>query len=159
MKTQSSLFSSLIILGAVACSSGSGERHASTEQPIETTPDAGDACAHSLCATGTSLTATCDLCATTLCAADPYCCASAWDATCVGEVASICNQSCTAPPADVDAGSSTCAHSLCATGVALPSTCDACATQVCAQDLYCCTAAWDATCVGEVSSICGQTCQ
>jgi len=185
MKTQSSLFSSLIMLGAVmlqgvACSSGNGERHASTEQPIETTPDAGDGdasaddgsasatdpdaapantCTHSLCATGESLTASCDPCATTLCAADPYCCAAAWDATCVGEVASVCNQSCTAPPAAVDAGPTTCPHALCATGVALPSSCDACAAQLCAQDIYCCTAAWDATCVGEVSSICGQTCQ
>lgn len=171
MKIQSALFPSLIMLGAIACSSGNAERHASTEQPIETTPDAGagdadatasagdggEACTHALCATGASLTPTCDPCATKLCAADPYCCTSAWDATCVGEVASICSQSCTAPPA-VDAGPTTCPHAVCATGVALPSTCEACATQVCAQDLYCCTAAWDATCVGEVSSICGQAC-
>ena len=179
MKTRFALFSGLIMVGAVACSQGNAERHAFTEQGIETVADAGDAadadgdaldtgagdadpgstCAHAMCATGAALVAACDPCATKLCAADSYCCSNAWDATCVGEVASICGKSCAPPPVAGDAGASTCVHAVCATGVALPSSCTACATKVCAQDLYCCTSAWDATCVGEVTSICGQSCK
>ncbi len=114
-------------------------------------------CAHGICASGIALDATCDPCAATVCAADPWCCSQSWDATCVSEVTSICGQTCTAPPAD-DAGPSTCVHPICATGTALASTCDACVTQLCAQDAYCCAVEWDATCVSEVTTICGQAC-
>lgn len=125
--------------------------------PDATTEDAGPVCAHPICAPGGPLEATCDSCATRLCAQDPYCCSSAWDETCVGEVASICGQSCTAPTPD--AGPSTCTHPICATGGPLVATCDPCATALCAQDPYCCGVSWDATCVGEVKSICGLLCK
>jgi hypothetical protein len=52
----------------------------------------------------------------------------------------------------------TCAHAICSTGVALTATCDSCATQVCAADSFCCNSSWDSICVGEVSSVCHQTC-
>jgi hypothetical protein len=52
-----------------------------------------------------------------------------------------------------------CAHPLCASGTRLSSSCDPCATKICAADSYCCTNAWDDICVGEVTSICGATCQ
>jgi V8-like Glu-specific endopeptidase len=52
----------------------------------------------------------------------------------------------------------TCAHALCSTGAKLTSTCDSCAATVCAADSYCCSTKWDAQCVGEVTSFCGQTC-
>jgi hypothetical protein len=55
-------------------------------------------------------------------------------------------------------GSSSCAHDVCASGVGLAASCDPCASQVCAQDPYCCNDAWDSVCVGEVTSICQQTC-
>jgi hypothetical protein len=129
------------------------EHQASTSQGITQ-----NTCVHPLCTTGIALASTCDPCATQLCAADPYCCSTAWDATCVGEVTSICGTSCTAPPPPPPPGGNTCAHPLCATGIALASTCSPCATQLCTQDPYCCVAAWDATCVGEVTSICGQSC-
>jgi hypothetical protein len=51
-------------------------------------------CGHALCSVGASLEAACDPCATTICAADPYCCTTQWDRTCVGEVASLCAASC-----------------------------------------------------------------
>lgn len=51
-----------------------------------------------------------------------------------------------------------CAHSFCATGAKLASSCDPCVEQICAKDSYCCKNKWDKTCVGEVASICGQTC-
>lgn len=155
------VLSCAVVLGAIACSAEPSERYAVTEQRIEA-EDAGiptaAACAHAPCATGVALSATCDPCTTQLCAQDPYCCSTTWDATCVGEVTSICGQSCTAPPPPPDAGASTCAHPVCATGGALASGCEPCATQLCAQDPYCCAVTWDATCVSEVGSICGKTC-
>jgi len=57
-----------------------------------------------------------------------------------------------------DGGGSTCSHSLCSTGGVLTSGCDSCVTSICAVDSYCCSTAWDSICVGEVSSVCGQTC-
>jgi hypothetical protein len=53
----------------------------------------------------------------------------------------------------------TCAHSICAAGGKLTANCDPCATKVCAADSYCCNNSWDATCVQEVESVCGQSCQ
>ncbi len=149
-------------LATWACSSTPEERQGSVEQRLEgsdVAPDAGGpaACTHAICATGDGLVAACDPCATKLCAADPYCCSTAWDGTCVGEVSSICGQSCTVVP---DGGANAeCAHPVCAAGGPLDATCTQCATDLCAQDPYCCSTAWDATCVGEVASICGPICK
>lgn len=52
----------------------------------------------------------------------------------------------------------TCAHAICSTGAKLAKTCDACVTSVCARDAYCCSTSWDSTCVGEVATVCGQSC-
>ena len=52
-------------------------------------------------------------------------------------------------------GGDSCAHSVCATGVALNATCSPCATQVCASDSYCCSTTWNSRCVTEATSICG----
>jgi len=62
------------------------------------------------------------------------------------------------PPADGGGGGGTCSHPICTSGGKLTSACDPCATQVCAADSYCCDTAWDSVCVGEVASVCGQTC-
>ncbi|HSO37145.1 MAG TPA: hypothetical protein VLT33_31685 [Labilithrix sp.] len=151
---------SALALATWACSSSPEERSRSATQRLEGDPavPAGPAaCTHAICATGEGLVAACDPCATSLCAADPYCCSTAWDGTCVGEVTSICGQSCTVVP---DAGTGgACAHPVCAAGPALEASCTQCATDLCAQDPYCCSTAWDATCVGEVASICGPICQ
>lgn len=171
MKFSVVAWAGIMMAGVVACSAGPDDEVSGSEreerdardtratQRLGTTPeDQGLACSHPICAVGAPLTLLCDACTTQLCARDPYCCDTAWDATCVGEVGSICGQSCTAPPdAGTDAGS-TCTHPVCATGPALEATCDACATSLCAQDPYCCTTSWDATCVGEVASICKKTC-
>jgi len=153
------LVSSVIIACTVACSSEPEQtpRRASVAQALGTDDGGAPACAHPICATGEALSSTCDPCTTQLCAQDPYCCSTSWDATCVGEVASICGQTC-APAPEPDGGASTCAHPICATGAALANNCEPCATQLCAQDPYCCAVEWDATCVGEVGSICGQSC-
>jgi hypothetical protein len=112
--------------------------------------DGGDTCAHPVCSTGSELDGTCDSCAGQICAQDDYCCNTAWDSICVNEVGSICGQSC--------GGGSSCAHSICATGVKLSSSCDSCAADICSYDSYCCQHRWDAQCVSEVSSICGESC-
>jgi hypothetical protein len=147
----------IVLVALVACAREPAEKHARQEQTLEVA-DAGPVCSHAICSAGEPLVAACDPCATLLCASDPYCCSDSWDATCVGEVGSICGQTCGAPPPPADAGPSTCAHPTCAAGSALVSGCDTCVTQLCAQDPYCCASEWDATCVAEVTSICGQTC-
>lgn len=161
-----STFAVSFVVGALAlatwaCSSSPAEPSRSVEQGLggsDALPDGGPAaCTHAVCATGEGLVAACDPCATALCAADPYCCSTAWDSTCVGEVTSICGKSCTVVP-DGGAGGE-CAHPVCAAGGPLTASCTPCATDLCAQDPYCCSAAWDATCVGEVASICGPICQ
>lgn len=51
-------------------------------------------CSHLLCSTGTALVSGCNTCATSVCAADSFCCSSSWDSICVGEVTSICGLAC-----------------------------------------------------------------
>ena len=81
---------------------------------------------------------------------------------CVGEVASVCGQSCTGGGGGGggggSGGGSTCSHSICAAGKKLTNTCDSCAADICSQDSYCCTTKWDSQCVSEVSSICNESC-
>jgi hypothetical protein len=61
-------------------------------------------CAHEVCDQGTTLTPECSTCAASICAVDPFCCETGWDAFCVGEVQSVCNETCpgaqTAPAAN-----------------------------------------------------------
>ncbi len=116
----------------------------------------GSTCAHPICSTGAKLTGTCDTCAAKICNADSYCCNNSWDSVCVGEVASVCAESCTGGGGG--GGGSTCTHAICSTGTKLKSGCDTCATDICSQDSYCCTTKWDSQCVSEVSSICGESC-
>jgi hypothetical protein len=51
-------------------------------------------CAHDKCVTGIALTASCDTCVANICSGDPFCCGVTWDGICVGEVASVCHESC-----------------------------------------------------------------
>ncbi len=109
----------------------------------------GGTCGHPICSTGAALDGSCDTCAGNICAQDSYCCTTAWDSVCVGEVSSICGQSC---------GGGSCAHPICSVGAKLKKSCDSCATNICTQDPYCCNTQWDSQCVSEVSSICGESC-
>ncbi len=52
----------------------------------------------------------------------------------------------------------TCDHDICTTDGPLGSNCGDCAAQICAVDSFCCEDGWDYICVGEVSSVCGLTC-
>ena len=48
------------------------------------------------------------------------------------------------------------------TGAALVSGCDGaqanCVATICGVDPYCCDTSWDATCVNEVATVCGNNC-
>ncbi len=119
------------------------------------------ACAHSMCSTGSTLVSGCDKagpspgCVIQVCKADPYCCNTAWDGTCVGEVFSVCkSQGCTY---------GTCGHPLCTIGAKVTKGCDGaakgdCATKICNVDSFCCTNSWDQKCVDQVKTVCAQTC-
>ena len=137
------------ILASMAASSPT------VRQPL---PDSSLAHAEAYCASGLALAPTCDPCASSVCAHDPYCCSGAWDETCVGEVSSICGQSC-APSTRTDgAVEGACGHSFCSAGSPLESACDPCVTALCALDPYCCGVQWDETCVGELGSVCKEKC-
>lgn len=51
-------------------------------------------CAHDRCASGAPLDPACDPCVAAICADDPFCCESEWDAQCTSEVESACSISC-----------------------------------------------------------------
>ncbi len=51
-----------------------------------------------------------------------------------------------------------CTHPICETGGALDPTCDPCVSQIGQADSYCTESFWDALCVEQVETVCGQTC-
>lgn len=51
-------------------------------------------CAHDRCLTGGALASGCDACVTSICAADPTCCTTAWTQSCVDKVKTVCNAGC-----------------------------------------------------------------
>lgn len=51
-------------------------------------------CEHDECVEGNPLAPDCSSCAEAVCAADPYCCETEWDATCILEVEQECGFSC-----------------------------------------------------------------
>jgi hypothetical protein len=78
------------------CAVGSTEDVASAADPVEpevavTEQHLADQCGHSICETGAAVSATCDSCVVSICAADSFCCTTSWDGQCVGEVSSICH--------------------------------------------------------------------
>jgi hypothetical protein len=54
----------------------------------------GSSCQHDECDAGGKLDAGCSACATDVCAADPYCCNTQWDAVCVSQVPAECGITC-----------------------------------------------------------------
>jgi hypothetical protein len=81
------------------------------------------------------------VCESCVCAQDPYCCSTKWDAICADECAQCNTQDgCAAGPVNCP-GCGGCACELC----------------VCLLDPYCCTTRWDALCVTACED-CGTTC-
>ena len=138
--------------------SGGAAQDPGREASIAATALSCPDCAHSRCDGGGMLDPNCDTCVAAVCAADSYCCDTAWDSLCVEEVRTICGNHTCAESAG------TCAHTVCREGTLLASGCDdppvspSCVTDICAVDSYCCSTAWDYICVGEVSTICGGNC-
>jgi hypothetical protein len=150
-------------------SSSASSTSSSSSSSSTSSSSGGGACAHGICTQGTHLKSGCDSCATAICSQDPYCCTTAWDNVCVGEVGSICGESCSGGSSSSSSSSSstttsssgggtTCGHAICATGTKLKTSCDPCVLDICSQDPYCCTNKWDSICVSEVGSICGEGC-
>jgi hypothetical protein len=109
---------------------------------------------HAKCEGGHAMQGSSDSCVQSICAADPFCCSSTWDGVCVSEVSSVCGLSCTncISPSGM-------ANICVARTTPIGTGCNSqCAQQVCAVDGFCCSTAWDAVCVGEVSSVCGLSC-
>ena len=125
------------------------------------TADAGAAdagtCASPCSSQPVALAPTCEPCVATICATDPYCCATRWDAQCATAAKTKCGSRCTGGDGGTaDAGScgSLCVARTTAMGVA----CDPCVGLVCAQDTACCTTQWDSQCVAEVTASCPGKC-
>jgi hypothetical protein len=106
-----------------------------------------EGCSHDFCVAGEPLAGDCDPCATSVCAADPYCCTTGWDSRCVQESADTCKLTCTV-----------CSHSPCNQGTALETSCDPCVGSVCAADPYCCNNTWDQRCIDNAQTTCGLSC-
>ena len=68
---------------------GPGDTDASSDDAGQET-DAASSCGHNVCSAGTTLAKSCDRCTAAVCAKDPYCCETAWNARCVSEVADYC---------------------------------------------------------------------
>jgi hypothetical protein len=49
------------------------------------------------CTTSPPLTSDADVCVSNICNVDPFCCTNFWDGICIGEVGSVCGQSCPPP--------------------------------------------------------------
>ena len=115
-------------------------------------------CDHEVCTAGGPLKNDCGSCATEVCKNDAYCCSTAWDSVCVGEVDKYCPGGCSG------GGTTTCDHTPCTKGKALATSCSNCAKTVCGYDAYCCSTSWDQTCVDEAmkdtacSTACGGGC-
>ncbi|MBL9150247.1 MAG: hypothetical protein JNM94_16280 [Phycisphaerae bacterium] len=84
-----------------------------------------------------------EVCCNAVCTLDSYCCLVAWDGYCVDGAQAIC-----APCGASGALSCFAPHG--------PG-CDevVCCTTICAVDPFCCTTAWDTTCVATATDVCG----
>jgi hypothetical protein len=130
---------------AIAFPSGGGSLSVAARAP-----------SHGKCTTGAPFSNPTEACVADICAADSFCCTNAWDAMCVAEVRTVCDSLACAE------ANGSCTHSLCTSGAALVNSCDSskadCVSAVCNVDSFCCTSAWDGTCVSEVDTVCGNNC-
>jgi hypothetical protein len=87
-------------------------------------------------------------CCQEVCAIDPFCCATSWDALCASRAQAncgVCGVGCGNPAAG-----------NCCAPKTTPACADApCCTIVCSQDPFCCDVQWDEFCAGAAEKICG----
>jgi hypothetical protein len=108
------------------------------------------------CATGTSCNSS-GACVKSTCT--PSCTGKTCGSDGCGGTCGTCSAGSSCSTAGQCTSTNTCTHAICSTGKALKTACDKCVKTICASDSYCCSTSWDSTCVGEVASICSQTCQ
>lgn len=93
-------------------------------------------------------------CCTAICATDPFCCESAWDAICVNAAQAACG---CPPPAGCGEPEG---NDCCLTGESTPGV-PGCSDAVCCEfvcdyfDPFCCAITWDASCATWASQFCG----
>jgi hypothetical protein len=85
-----------------------------------------------------------------VCAADPYCCDSSYDAYCVQLGVSACGEPCAGP-----ANPGSCCSESTASGCG-DATVEAC---VCSYAPFCCSGPYDAACVSLAAGLCGGACE
>lgn len=106
-------------------------------------PDAGDCCVPQQ-GPGCNNADCCE----GVCAGDPFCCDTQWDAICAQTAQLVCGV-CGIGCGDPAAGNCCEAH-------ATPACADpACCVPICAADSYCCDVEWDATCAETAVEFCG----
>jgi hypothetical protein len=91
-------------------------------------------------------------CCETVCAADPFCCATQWDFSCASLAGFLCSAGQPGTCGDPAAGSCSQPH---ATGACSDL---ACCTAVCGLDPSCCEFAWDQLCVALAATVCVDAC-
>ena len=82
-------------------------------------------------------------CCNTVCVADPFCCLTSWDETCVDEANSMCLLTCGGRSGDCfseheDPG----CNSI------------SCCEIICPDDPFCCSTTWDADCAAAAGELC-----
>lgn len=82
-------------------------------------------------------------CCNKICASDPYCCLTDWDANCVSEAQSGCFLTCNSRAGD-------CLSAHTGAGCSQITCCQA----VCPTDPFCCDTEWDPQCVDKANTLC-----
>ncbi len=88
-------------------------------------------------------------CCNIVCALDPVCCDTAWDAICAGEAVTECGLDCTGGVCG------TSENDCCAIGIGPGCSDEACCNTICGIDTFCCQTEWDIVCAQEAYENCG----
>lgn len=97
-------------------------------------------------------------CTAALCAADPFCCDTAWDGICCDVVQQVCGDDCDPDPTPT--GSNCCCENPPDPTLPPQLGCDnpMCMDKVCAVDPFCCQVMWDGTCCERAAVLCAPPC-
>lgn len=157
------------------CASPCGDGVCGGGESCQTCPaDCGtcSTCAHDKCVGGEKLAPECDPCVASICQADPFCCDNSWDSQCVGQVSTVCGESCAGSCGDGSCSASEscqscpadcgncgqCTHNECTMGGPLDVNCSSCTALVCGSLPSCCTTAWSQECVAFSTLLCQLSC-
>jgi uncharacterized protein YkwD len=93
-RTLAASCSLLACLGLTGLACWSAEESDADDEDAQDLEEGLAGCKHDVCTTGIRLRKNCDPCVKKICAADAYCCSTAWDADCVDAAATLCGQTC-----------------------------------------------------------------